>query len=158
MSRKTNAIRQIERAGIEHEIREYSIAIEDFSAEAVAELIGMDPAHVFKTLVASGPNHGACFAVVAGDSELDMKALARAAGERRMELVAVKDLEATTGYQRGGVTALGAKKALPVFLDATAVDLPIIGVSAGVKGLQVRMRPDDYIALTSATVVQLQRG
>lgn len=158
MSRKTNAIRLIERAGIGYEVRAYELDIEDFSAAAVAELIHMEPAAVFKTLVAAGPTHGPCFAVVAGDAEIDMKALARHAGERKVEMVPVKQLERLTGYRRGGVTALGAKKPLPVFLDATALDHPVIGVSAGVKGLQLVMAPEDYVTITAARVVDLQRG
>ena len=157
MSRKTNAIRLIEQAGVDHEVRSYELSIEDFSAAAVAELIGMHPAAVFKTLVATGPLHGPCFAVVAGDAELDTKALARDAGERKVEMVPVRELERLTGYRRGGVTALGAKKAFPVFLDASAMEHEVIGVSSGTKGLQVLLAPQDYVALTAAHVADIQR-
>ncbi len=156
MATKTNAIRRIESAGVVHEVRRYEIAMKEFSATAVAALIGMDPAQVFKTLVAAEADV-TVFAVVASDAELDLKALARAAEVRRLELVAVQRLERLTGYRRGGVTALGAKRAFPVFLDATALDHEWIGVSAGRKGLQVVLAPEDYIALTDATVVELQR-
>lgn len=157
MSRKTNAIRVIEAAGVAHQVRSYELAMEDFSAQAVAELIDMPAAQVFKTLLASGDAHGPCFAVVAGDAELDLKALARAAGERRMDLVAVKELERLTGYRRGGVTALGAKKRFPVLLDESAQLFDQIGISAGVKGLQVVLSPEDYVALTGARLASLQR-
>ncbi|HSF84526.1 MAG TPA: Cys-tRNA(Pro) deacylase [Acidimicrobiia bacterium] len=157
MSRKTNAIRLIEQAGVDYEVRSYELSIEDFSAAAVAERIRMDAAAVFKTLVATGSGNGPCFAIVAGDAELDMKALARHAGERKMEMVPVRDLERLTGYRRGGVTALGARKALPVFLDRTAMTHATIGVSAGTKGLQVLLAPQDYVTLTAASVVELQR-
>lgn len=157
MAQKTNAIRQLERTGITHEVRSYDLDIEEFSAAAVAELIDMDPAQVFKTLVATGANCGPCFAVVAGDAELDTKALARVCGERRMDLLAVKDLERLTGYRRGGVTAIGARKQLPVYLDASAMEFERIGVSAGTKGLQVLLAPADYVRLTDATVTAVQR-
>ncbi len=152
---KTNAIRLIERAGIAHELRSYEISMEEFSAEAVAELIGLPADQVFKTLVATGPDGGAVFAVIPADASLDLKALAKAAGARSMSLVSVREVEPLTGYRRGGVTAIGARRELPVFLEEAAVLSDTIAVSAGLKGLQVVLATDDYIALTGATVADI---
>ena len=157
MAKKTNAVRLVERLGIAYELAEYDIAMEDFSAAAVADLIGVPASQVFKTLVAYGERHGACFAIVAADRELDAKALARANGERRMELVPLSDVEPLTGYRRGGVTAIGARTALPVYLDASAMDHEVIGVSAGIKGLQMLLAPADYVAATDAVLADIQR-
>lgn len=157
MARKTNAVRQIESAGVAYELREYDISIEDFSAEAVADLIGLPAGQVFKTLVVDGDRNGPCFAVVPADAELDLKALARISGDRRTALMALKDVEPMTGYRRGGVTALGARKQLPVYLDLSAANYTTIGVSAGVKGLQLLLSPDDYVALTGAELASIGR-
>ncbi len=155
MARKTNALRLLDRAGIPYDVREYEIPMDEFSAAAVAELIGLPPAQVFKTLVATGDRHGTCFAVVPADRDLDLKALAHAAGERKMHLVAVRDVEPLTGYRRGGVTAIGAKKPFPVFLERAASELDEIAVSAGAKGLQVMLATADYVACTDAILAGL---
>ena len=157
MPRKTNAVRLVESAGVDYELREYDISLEDFSAEAVAELIGVPAAQVFKTLVAHGDRGGPCFAVIPADAELDVKALARATGDRRVALAPLKEVEPLTGYRRGGVTALGARKRLPVYLDLSATDHDVIGVSAGTKGIQLLVSPTDYIALTNAETAAIVR-
>jgi len=157
MAKKTNAVRLIEQLGISYELSDYEIDLDAFSAVVVADLIGMDAAAVFKTLVVSGERNGPCFAVVAANSDLDLKALARAHGERRVEMLPVKDVEPLTGYRRGGVTAIGARKALPVYVDASAMNHDVIGVSGGIKGLQIRIAPTDYIAASGAVVVDIQR-
>lgn len=157
MTRKTNAIRMLESAGIAHEVREYDIAMEEFSAQAVADLIGVPAPQVFKTLVAIGERTGPCFAVIPADSELDLKALARAAGDRRMALVPLKEVEPLTGYRRGGVTAIGARKDLPVYLDLSAAEHDVIGISGGIKGLQVLLTPENYAAATDARLGEIAR-
>jgi Cys-tRNA(Pro)/Cys-tRNA(Cys) deacylase len=157
VARKTNAVRRIESAGVEYELREYDLSLEEFTAEGVAELIGLPAGQVFKTLVVEGDRNGPCFAVVPADAELDLKALARVSGDRRTAMMALKDVEPMTGYRRGGVTALGARKELPVYLDLSAADHSAIGVSAGVKGLQVVLAPDDYVALTGAELASIIR-
>jgi len=157
VTRKTNAIRMLEAAGVNHEVREYDISIEEFSATAVADLIGLPAAQVFKTLVATGERSGPCFAVIPADTELDLKALARTTGDRRMDLVPVKDVEPLTGYHRGGVTALGVRREFPVYLDISAAEHDLIGVSGGVKGIQVLLTPDDYLALTGAHLEEIAR-
>lgn len=155
--KKTNAVRLIEQLGITYRLAEYDIDMDEFTASAVADLIGMHPSAVFKTLVAAGERNGPCFAVVAADSELDVKSLARSHGERSVELLAVKQIEPLTGYRRGGVTAIGARKRLPVYLDRSALAHDVIGVSAGAKGLQLLLAPTDYVAVTDATVAGLHR-
>ena len=157
MTKKTNAIRMLETAGVHHEVRDYDISMADFSAEAVAELIGVPASQIFKTLVAAGERTGPCFAVIPADRELDLKALARAAGDRRMALVALEDVEPLTGYRRGGVTAIGARKELPVYLDLSAAQYDLIGISGGTKSLQVLLTPDDYAAVTGAHLEAIAR-
>src|ERR1700759_3844859 len=129
---KTNAVRLLESLGLHYELREYEVDPEDLAAETVAAKIGMAPEQVFKTLLARGDRNGLCFAVVPANTELDLKALAAATGDRKMELVPVKELLALTGYIRGGVTVLGAKKAVPVFADETIQLWDSISVCAGV--------------------------
>ena len=155
--KKTNAIRIVEQLGLEYSLAEYDIDMDDFTAEAVADLIGMPASAVFKTLVATGDRNGPCFAVVAADGELDLKRLAVAHGERSVAMVPVKDIEPLTGYRRGGVTAIGARKQLPVYLNESALRHKRIGVSAGTKGVQLLMAPDDYVVATGATVCPVQR-
>ena len=106
MAQKTNAARLLDQLGIRYELRGYEVDPDDLAAETVAAKIGLPAEQVFKTLVARGDRNGICMAVVPGDQELDLKALASAAGERKIQLVPVKELQALTGYVRGGVTAL----------------------------------------------------
>lgn len=155
---KTNAVRLLETLGVQYELREYDVDPDDLAAETVAAKIGMPPEQVFKTLLARGDRHGLCFAVVPGNTELDLKAMAAATGDRKMELVAVKELLALTGYIRGGVTVLGAKKAFPVFADETIQLWDAISISAGVRGTQVILRPEDYLRATQAVMADIARG
>jgi Cys-tRNA(Pro)/Cys-tRNA(Cys) deacylase len=155
---KTNAVRLLESMGIAYELREYEVDPEDLAAESVAAKIGMPPEQVFKTLLARGDRNGLCFAVVPGNCELDLKALAAASSDRKIELVPVKDLQSLTGYIRGGVTVLGAKKAFPVFADETIEMWDKISVSAGVRGTQIIVAPQDYIRATNAVLADIARG
>lgn len=107
---KTNAVRLLEQMGIGHELREYDVDPEDLTAETVAAKIGLPAEQVFKTLVARGDRHGVCFAVVPGNCRLDPKALAKLTGDRKLETVPLKEVQPLTGYVRGGVTVLGAKR------------------------------------------------
>jgi Cys-tRNA(Pro)/Cys-tRNA(Cys) deacylase len=127
---KTNAVRLLDTLGVQYELREYQVDPDDLAAETVAAKIGMAPEQVFKTLLARGDRHGLCFAVIPANTELDLKALAAATGDRKIELVPVKELLALTGYIRGGVTVLGAKKAFPVFADETIQLWDSISISA----------------------------
>ena len=124
---------------------------EDLSAETVAGKIGLELEQVFKTLVVRGDRAGVCLAVVPGNTELNLKALAKLTGDRKMEMVALKEVQPLTGYIRGGVTALACKKEYPVYIDETAILFERISVSAGVRGTQILLHPDDYIKAVKAT-------
>jgi Cys-tRNA(Pro)/Cys-tRNA(Cys) deacylase len=154
---KTNAVRLLERLGVAFELREYEVDPEDLAAETVACKVAMSPEQVFKTLVARGDKHGVCLAVVPGNCELDLKALARATGDKRTETVALREVEPLTGYIRGGVTALAGKKNYPVFLDETAQLFDVISISAGMRGLQVLLAPDDFIRVTDAKLAPIAK-
>ena len=155
---KTNAVRLLDSMGVAYELREYAVDPEDLAAETVAAKIGMPAEQVFKTLLARGDRNGLCFAVIPGNCELDLKALAAATGDRKIELVPVKELQALTGYIRGGVTVLGAKKAFPVFADETIEMWERISVSAGVRGTQIILDPRDYIRAIDAVTADIARG
>jgi Cys-tRNA(Pro)/Cys-tRNA(Cys) deacylase len=141
---KTNAVRILEQMGIAHELREYAVDPEDLSAETVAAKVGLPAEQVFKTLVARGDRHGVCLAVIPGNSLLDLKALAAATGDRKADTVPLSEVQPLTGYIRGGVTALGCKRAYPVWIDETAQLFDVISISAGQRGLQVLLAPEDY--------------
>lgn len=130
---------------------------DDLRAETVAAKVGMPPRQVFKTLVAKGDRHGVCFAVVPGDAELDLKALARLSGDRKIDTVPLRDVQPLTGYIRGGVTVLGAKKSFPVFADESIAGFEIISVSAGVRGTQILLAPADYVRATRARLGAIAR-
>lgn len=147
---KTNAVRLLERQGIGFELRMYDVDDEHLEAEVVASKIGLPPEQVFKTLVCRGDKRGVCLAVIPGDCELDLKALASATGDKKIDTVPLKDVEPLTGYIRGGVTAIGCKKPYPVYLDETATLFEIISVSAGLRGLQILLSPTDYTKAVNA--------
>ena len=155
---KTNAVRLLERLGVPFELREYEVDPEDLTAETVARKVGLPPEQVFKTLVVRGDKHGVCLAVVPGNCELDLNSLAKATGDRKTATVALKEVEPLTGYIRGGVTALACKKPYPVYLDETARLFDVISISAGMRGLQILMAPDDYIRAVEARVASIARN
>jgi Cys-tRNA(Pro)/Cys-tRNA(Cys) deacylase len=152
---KTNAARLLDQMGVHYELREYEVDPDDLAAETVAAKIGLPPEQVFKTLVARGDRHGVSMAVIPGDQDLNLKALAAAAGERKIQLVPVKELPALTGYVRGGVTALAAKRDFPVFVDETIELFDSISISAGVRGLQILIAPADYLRATNGELAAL---
>ncbi|HTW48173.1 MAG TPA: Cys-tRNA(Pro) deacylase [Acidobacteriaceae bacterium] len=154
---KTNAARILDGLGIAYEIREYAVDPEEFSAIVVAEKIGLPPEQVFKTLLCVTSDKEHIFAVVPGDAELDFKKLAAAAGARRAEMVSLKDVQPLTGYIRGGVTVFGAKKDFPVYVDETLELFDVVSVSAGTRGVQVLLKPEDYVRASKATVADLTR-
>jgi Cys-tRNA(Pro)/Cys-tRNA(Cys) deacylase len=154
---KTNAVRLLERLGVPFELRAYEVDPDDLAAETVARKVGMPAEQVFKTLVARGDKYGVCLAVVPGNCALDLKALARATGDKKIDTVPLKDVEPLTGYIRGGVTALACKKPYPVFLDETAQLFDVISISAGLRGLQVLIAPDDYIRVVEARVAPIAK-
>jgi Cys-tRNA(Pro)/Cys-tRNA(Cys) deacylase len=154
---KTNAARLLDQLEIHYELREYEVDPEDLAAETVAAKIGLPPEQVFKTLVARGERNGICMAVIPGDQELDLKALAATAGERKIQLVPVKELQALTGYIRGGVTALAAKRDYPVYVDETIELFDVVSISAGMRGLQILLAPADYLRATKGTIAALRQ-
>ena len=155
---KTNAVRLLDTLGIRYELREYEVDPAALDAETVARKIGLRPEQVFKTLVARGERNGICLAVVPANMELDEKALARLAGDRKTELVPLKEVQPLTGYVRGGVTALACKRKYPVFVDDTVELFDAISVSAGVRGMQIVLRPSDYLAAVNGTVGGISRS
>ena len=156
---KTNAARLLDRMGIRYELREYEVDPNDLAAETVAAKIGLPPEQVFKTLVArpdrSKDRNGISMAVIPGDQELNLKSLAAAAGERKIQLVPVKELQSLTGYIRGGVTALAAKRDFPVYVDETIELFDVVSISAGVRSLQILIAPADYLRATNGTIAAL---
>jgi Cys-tRNA(Pro)/Cys-tRNA(Cys) deacylase len=149
---KTNAARLLDSLNISYEVREYEVDPDDLAAESVARKVGLPPEQVFKTLVARGDKLGVCFAVVPGDQQLDLKALAHLSGDKKIDTVTLKEVQPLTGYIRGGVTALAAKKAYPVYADETIELFDVISVSAGVRGAQLIVAPSDYLRAVNAKV------
>ena len=149
---KTNAARLLDSLGIPYELRDYEVDPDDLAAESVARKIGLPPEQVFKTLVARGDRTGVLLAVVPGDMELDLKALARLSGDRKAEVVALKEVQPLTGYVRGGVTALAGKKDYPVFVDETIELFDVVSVSAGARGTQILLAPAGYLRAVRGTV------
>ncbi len=149
---KTNAIRLLETLGIRYELREYTVDVNNLSAENVAVKIDLPNEQVFKTLVVKGDRNGVCLAVIPGNAELDLKALAKLSGDRKVELTPLKEVQSLTGYIRGGVTALAGKKNYPVYLDEACAQFDVISVSAGVRGTQILLDPKDYRHATEAKI------
>ncbi len=154
---KTNAARQLDRMGITYELRDYEVGDDHLDAEEVAARIGMPAEQVFKTLVARGARTGVCLAVIPGNTQLDLKGLAKAAGDSKMELVPLKEVTLLTGYVRGGVTALACKKDYPVYVDETVELYERIAVSAGVRGTQIVLAPADYVRAANAVAGDIGR-
>lgn len=154
---KTNAARALEMLGIAYELRDYDVDPDDLTAETVARKVGMPPEQVFKTLVVRGDRCGVALAVVPGDQELDLKALARLIGDRKVETVPLKEVQPLTGYIRGGVTALACKKDYPVYVDETIELFEVVSISAGVRGTQILLAPGDYLRAVNGTVGPIAR-
>src|ERR1700723_3327840 len=154
---KTNAARILESLDIPYTLQEYEVDPDDLSAVAVARKIGLPVEQVFKTLLTTTGPDQYVFAVIPGDAELDFKKLARAAGARKAEMVSLKDVQPLTGYIRGGVTVFGAKKDFPVFANETIELFDFISVSAGQRGVQTLLAPQDYLRVAKATVTGLTK-
>jgi Cys-tRNA(Pro)/Cys-tRNA(Cys) deacylase len=155
---KTNAVRILDSEGVRYELREYEVDENDLSAPHVAQAIGMPPEQVFKTLVARGDRTGVLMACIPANTELDLKALAAASGNKKVELVAVKEVLGLTGYIRGGVSPVGTRKPYPFYLDETAILWDVISVSAGVRGCQMLVAPDDLARLTGAQFCDIAKA
>ena len=154
---KTNAARLLDTLGISYELKTYEVDENDLSAVHVAESVGMPIDMVYKTLVCRGDKHGVLMAVIPGGGELDLKALAAASGNKRVEMVHLKEVFGLTGYIRGGCSPLGAKKDYPVYLDASAEAQEVIAISAGKRGEQIILRPADLVQAAKATVAAVSR-
>lgn len=154
---KTNAIRKLEQDGIPHRLRTYDVDPSDLSAESVARKVGMPPEQVFKTLVVRGDKTGVFLAVIPGNTELDLKAAAKATGNRKVETVALREVQPLTGYVRGGVTALACKRDYAVVVDDTMEMHEEIAVSAGIRGCQMVLSPTDYVRVVGAQLADIAR-
>jgi len=154
---KTNAARLLDSLGIPYELRAYEVDPEDLTALSVARKIGMPPEQVFKTLLACTNAGEHVFAVIPGDAELDLKKLAHAAGAKKAELASLKEVEPLTGYIRGGVTVMAAKKPFRAFADETIELFDQLSVSAGQRGLQLLLAPADYLRASEAVLADLTK-
>lgn len=152
---KTNAARLLDRAGISYRLVPYEVDETNLAADHVAESLGEDIRQVFKTIVLHGERTGHFVCVLPGDREIDLKKAARVAGDKKAELIAMKELLPLTGYIRGGCSPIGMKKPFPTFFHTTATDFPVIYVSAGVRGLQLEINPKDLIGYVGATVADI---
>lgn len=152
---KTNAVRLLEKAGLTFETVPYQVDENNLAATHVAEQLGEDIAQVFKTLVLHGDRSGYFVCVIPGDKEVDLKKAAKAAGAKKAEMIPMKDLLSTTGYIRGGCSPVGMKKPFPTFFDESAMNFDFIYVSAGVRGLQIKINPSDLIGFVGASLAEL---
>lgn len=147
---KTNAARLLDRAKIRYELIPYEVDENDLAATHVAEQLGEDIRQVFKTLVLRGDRHGIFVCVIPGDDEVDLKRAAKLSGNKNAEMLAMKELLPTTGYIRGGCSPIGMKKAFPTYIEETASAFDAIYVSAGVRGLQIKIAPEALISFVGA--------
>jgi len=155
---KTNAVRLLERAGIPFELRAYRVDDDHLTAEEVAAALAMPPEMVFKTLIARGDRSGHLFALIPAGTEIDFKLLAEASGNKRVEMVPLRQVLELTGYVRGAVTPLAAKRAYPVFIDETVELWPVVSISGGTRGLQILLAPIDLLRVKSARLVDIARS
>jgi Cys-tRNA(Pro)/Cys-tRNA(Cys) deacylase len=154
---KTNAIRMVEQKKIPYTEHEYEWDESHLSASSVAEQLPESQSRIFKTLVAVGNVTGPLVAVIPGEAELNLKKLAKVSGNKKVEMLHLKDLEATTGYIRGGCSPIGMKKLFPTYLDQIAESYEQIIVSAGRRGLQMELAPQDICALTSGQFADIKQ-
>ena len=152
---KTNAARLLDRAKIAYELIPYLVDEEHLAATHVAEQLGEDIACVFKTLVLKGDRTGYFVCVVPGDHEVNLKAAAKVSGNKKVDLIPMKELLPVTGYIRGGCSPIGMKKAFPTYIHASASEHPFIYISAGVRGLQLKLAPADLAAYVRAAFAEI---
>lgn len=148
---KTNAARLLDKAKIAYELIPYEVDENDLAATHVAEQLGEDIAQVFKTLVLRGDKQGIFVCVIPGDKEVDLKLAAKISGNKSAEMIAMKELLPTIGYIRGGCSPIGMKKPFPIYIQQECLDYDYIFISAGVRGLQIKIAPRELIAFVSAT-------
>lgn len=152
MADKTNASRILDRLGIKYELVEYNVDPENLDAMHVALQLGEDISTVYKTLVLRGDKNGIFVCVIRGDFEIDLKKAAKVSGNKKVAMIAMKELLPLTGYIRGGCTSIGMKKNYPVFIDKNALSNETIYVSAGKRGLQIKLSPVNLIKATNAQI------
>lgn len=152
---KTNAARLLDKAKIKYNLIPYEFDENDLAAQHVADSLGQDIAKVFKTLVLHGDKTGYVVCVIPGDKEVDLKALAKVSGNKKVEMIPMKDLLQVTGYIRGGCSPIGMKKRFPTYFHTTAMQQDVIYVSAGVRGLQIEIPPQDLIDFVQAEVAEV---
>lgn len=152
---KTNAVRLLDQAKIPYELIPYHVDESDLSATHVAESLNEDVAQVFKTLVLQGDKTGYFVCVVPGDATVDLKMVAKVSGNKKCEMIPMKQLLPLTGYIRGGCSPIGMKKHFPTYIHATCNNFPYVFVSAGVRGLQVKIAPMDLLRIVQAQVTVL---
>ena len=152
---KTNAARLLDKAKIAYDLVPYTVDEDNLAATHVAEELGEDIATVFKTLVLRGDRTGLFVCVIPGDKEVDLKAAAKVSGNKKCEMIPMKELLPSTGYIRGGCSPIGMKKPLPTFFHSTATDHQRIYISAGVRGLQISIAPEELIAYVGASVADI---
>lgn len=150
-------MRILEGMGVPFEIRTYEVDEEHLDAVTVAEKVGLPPEQVFKTLLVRGDRNGCAFVVIPGNMELDFKALGKLSGDRKVEMVPLKEVTPLTGYIRGGVTVLGAKKEYPVYVDFTIELWDVVSISAGQRGIQLFLAPGDYLRAVGGVVGEIGR-
>ena len=156
--KKTNTARYLESLSIDYRLVEYEVDESDLSAESVAKKVNLPLEQVFKTLVARGDKTGVLLACIPGGAELDLKEFAAVTGNKKVELIHVKEIQPLTGYVRGGVSPIGTKKRYSVYLDESAMMFPLISISAGMRGSQLFIRPGDLIKAVEATLCRIARG
>ena len=152
---KTNAARLLDRDKIEYKLIPYEFDENDLAAQHVAESLGQDISKVFKTLVLHGDRTGHIVCVIPGDKEVDLKALAKVSGNKKVEMIPMKDLLGVTGYIRGGCSPIGMKKRFPTFFHSSASDHDVIYVSAGVRGLQIEINPNELISFVDGVISEV---
>ncbi|MBQ4344572.1 MAG: Cys-tRNA(Pro) deacylase [Muribaculaceae bacterium] len=152
---KTNAARLLDKAKIPYELIPYTVDENNLAADHVAEELGEDINQVFKTLVLHGDRSGYFVCVIPGNAEVDLKKAAKVAGAKKADLIPMKELLPLTGYIRGGCTSIGMKKAFPTFFHSSALDFEHIFVSAGVRGLQLKIAPEALIKYVRAMVADI---
>lgn len=151
-------MRVLETEGIAFEVREYDIEVEDLSAERAASALGMAPEQVFKTLVVHGDRSGPMLTLLPAGTEIDFKRLAAASGDKKVELVPLREVQGLTGYVRGAVTPLAIHRSYPIYIDETVILWPRVGISAGAKGLEILLDPRDLLEVTGAQPVDIARS
>lgn len=152
---KTNAARLLDKAKIAYELIPYVVDVNDLAATHVAQQLNEEISQVFKTLVLSGDKNGYLVCVIPGDAEVNLKTAAKVSGNKSVEMIPMKSLLAVTGYVRGGCSPIGMKKLFPVFIHKSCLNFPYIYISAGIRGLQIKIAPTDLIRFVQATCTDL---